>query len=173
VDLLAIGKEIHAGMFATMDGTTAGSGPGPRTVVPYDKHIILGAADQVAIDSVAARLMGFDWRKLPCIALSHEHGLGIGDPAEIEIVGDTDAANEKWNFKVGVNFATGVGRLFWHDTPLKHLQKLFFHTPLVRLFIFASELYHDTIWYNAKGKRVVKKWEQESPWGKLFASYEK
>jgi hypothetical protein len=172
VDLLAIGKEIHPGLFATMDGTTAGSGPGPRTVVPHDKHIILAAADQVAIDSVAARLMGFDWKKLPCIALSHEHGLGIGDPAEIEIIGDTDAVNENWNFKVGVNLATGVGRMLWH-TPLKHIQKFFFHTPLVNIFIFASELYHDKIWYKTKGKKIVKKWENESPWGKLFASYEK
>jgi uncharacterized protein (DUF362 family) len=172
VDLLAIGKEIHPGMFATMDGTTVGSGPGPRTVVPYDKHIILAAADQVAIDSVAARLMGFDWKKLPCIALSHEHKLGIGDPAEIEIIGDTDAVNENWNFKVGVNLATGVGCLLWH-TPLKHIQKFFFHTPVVNIFIFASELYHDKAWYKTKGKKMVKKWENESPWGKLFAAYKK
>lgn len=172
VDLLAISKEIHPGVFATMDGTTAGSGPGPRTVVPHDKHVILAAADQVAIDSVAAKLMGFDWKKLPCITLSHEHGLGIGDPTEIEIIGDTDAINENWNFKVGVNLATGVGRMLWH-TPLKYIQKLFFHTPLVNIFIFASELYHDKVWYKTKGKKIVKKWENESPWGKLFASYKK
>ncbi|MGE5340907.1 MAG: DUF362 domain-containing protein [Candidatus Omnitrophota bacterium] len=173
VDLLAIGKEIHTGMFATMDGTTAGSGPGPRTVIPHDKHIILASADQVAIDSVAAKLMGFDWRQLPCIALSHQHGLGVGDPSEIEIVGDTEAANENWNFKVGVNLATGAGRLFWHDSPLKYLQKLFFHTPLVKLFIFSSEFYHDKAWYNLKGKPIVEKWQTESPWGQLFASYPK
>ncbi len=29
VDLLAIQKEIHSGVFAVMDGTTAGNGPGP------------------------------------------------------------------------------------------------------------------------------------------------
>lgn len=168
VDLLAIGREIHSGMFATMDGTTAGSGPGPRTVIPHDKNIILASADQVAIDSVAAKLMGFDWRKLPCIALSHENKLGVGDPADIEIVGDTDAADENWKFEVGVNFATGTGRVLWHDTPLKHLQKLFFHTPLVNIFILASELYHDKIWYNVKGKKVVSKWIKESPWGELF-----
>lgn len=168
VDLLAIGREIHSGMFATMDGTTAGSGPGPRTVIPHDKNIILASADQVAIDSVAAKMMGFNWRELPCIALSHENGLGVGDPAEIEIVGDVEAANENWKFEVGVNFATGAGRILWHDTPLKHLQKLFFHTPLVNLFIFASELYHDKLWYNVKGKKVVSKWINESPWGELF-----
>ncbi len=173
VDLLAIGKEIHTGMFATMDGTTAGSGPGPRTVVPHDKNIILASADQVAIDSVAAKIMGFDWKKLPCIALSHERKLGIGDPAEIEIVGDVDAAKENWNFEVGVNLATGAGRLLWHDTPLRHLQKLFFHTPLVKIFIFASEFYHDKFWYNRNGKPIVSKWESESPWGQLFANYAK
>ncbi len=170
VDLLAIGREIHPGMFATMDGTTAGSGPGPRTVRPHDKNIILASADQVAIDTVAAKMMGFDWRDLPCIYLSHEHGLGVGDPAEIELVGDTDAANENWNFEVGVNLATGTGRLFWYDSPLKYVQKLFFHTPIVLIFIFASEYYHDKLWYPSKGVPVVKKWESESPWGRLFAT---
>ena len=171
VDLLAIGREIHTGMFATMDGTTAGSGPGPRTVVPHDKNVILASSDLVAIDSVASKLMGFNWRDLPCIALSHDHGLGIGDPSEIEIVGDIDAAKENWNFEVGVNFATGTGRLFWHDSPLKYLQKLFFHTPLVNIFIFASEYYHDKIWYRYKGIPTVKKWMTESEWGRLFTEY--
>jgi len=173
VDLLAIGREIHSGMFAIMDGTTAGAGPGPRTVIPHDKHVILASADQVAIDSVAARLMGFDWRHIPCIALAHAHGLGKGDPAEIEIVGDQAAANENWHFRVGVNLATGAGRLFWHDTPLKYLQKIFFHTPLVNIFIFASEFYHDRFWYRYKGRGVVQKWQAESPWGRLFQGYPK
>jgi uncharacterized protein (DUF362 family) len=171
VDLLAIGREIHTGMFATMDGTTAGSGPGPRTVVPHDKNIILASADQVAIDSVAAKMMGFNWRELPCIALAHERKLGVGDPGEIEIVGDVEAADENWNFEVGVNFATGTGRLLWHDTPLKHFQKLLFHTPLVNLFIFASEYYHDKYWYKKTGTPIVNKWKSESPWGQLFDSY--
>jgi uncharacterized protein (DUF362 family) len=171
VDLLAIGREIHPGMFATMDGTTAGSGPGPRTVVPHDKHVILASADQVAIDAIAATIMGLDWQQLPCIALAHERGLGVGDPRDIEVVGDVDAAQERWNFDVGVNLATGVGRLLWFDTPLKGIQNFFFHTPLVNLFIFASETYHDRVWYPMKGQRVVRRWERESPWGKLFASY--
>ncbi|MBN1273043.1 MAG: DUF362 domain-containing protein [Candidatus Aminicenantes bacterium] len=171
VDLLAIGKEIHTGLFATMDGTTSGSGPGPRTVEPHDKNVILASADQVAIDAVAAKIMGFHWKDLPCIFLSHEHGLGIGDPREIDIVGDEEAVNENWNFKAGVNFATGTGRIFWHDTPLRHIQKIFFHTPIVNIFIFASEIYHDVIWYNLNGKRIVKKWVDESLWGKLFSEY--
>jgi hypothetical protein len=173
VDLLAIGKQIHPGMFATMDGTTAGSGPGPRTVVPHDKHVILASSDQVAIDAIAATMMGMDPSQLPCIALSHERGLGVGDVRDIEVVGDTDVADERWDFRVGVNLATGVGRMLWFDTPLKKVQRLFFQTPLVNLFIFASEMYHDRVWYPVKGRRMVRRWESESPWGRLFASYPK
>ena len=52
VDLLAIQKEIHSGLFAIMDGTTAGNGPGPRTMYPVVKNVMLASADQVAIDAV-------------------------------------------------------------------------------------------------------------------------
>ncbi len=171
VDLLAIGKEIHPGMFATMDGTTAGSGPGPRTCVPQDKHLILASADQVAIDSIAATMMGMDWTHLPCIALAAERGLGVGDPRDIEVVGDADAAAERWNFPVGVNLATGVGRALWFDTPLKAVQGLFFRTPIVNAFIWGSEVYHDKVWYPLRGRPITRRWERESPWGRLFASY--
>ncbi|MDD3682129.1 MAG: DUF362 domain-containing protein, partial [Mesotoga sp.] len=54
VDLLKIQKEIHSGLFAFMDGTTAGNGPGPRTVIPVKTDYILASEDQVAIDAVAA-----------------------------------------------------------------------------------------------------------------------
>ena len=93
VDLLAIQKEIHSGIFAVMDGTTAGNGPGPRTMYPEIKNVVLASGDQVAIDAVAARLMGFDPLSIGYIRLAHEAGLGIGDPRDIELVGDTDLAS--------------------------------------------------------------------------------
>jgi uncharacterized protein (DUF362 family) len=65
VDLLAIQKEIHSGLFAVMDGTTAGNGPGPRTMYPQVKNVVLASQDQVAIDAVAAKLMGFDPLSIP------------------------------------------------------------------------------------------------------------
>ena len=79
-----------------MDGTTAGNGPGPRTMYPVVKNVMLASADQVAIDAVAAKMMGFDPMSLEYIRLAHEDGLGVGDPRDIEIVGDVDAANENW-----------------------------------------------------------------------------
>ncbi|MEM5776147.1 MAG: DUF362 domain-containing protein, partial [Anaerolineaceae bacterium] len=49
VDLLMIQQEIHPGIFAVMDGTFAGDGPGPRAMRWHEKDIILASADQVAI----------------------------------------------------------------------------------------------------------------------------
>ena len=89
VDLLMIQKKIHRGVFAVMDGTFAGDGPGPRCMMPYAKNVILASADQVAIDAVAAKLMGFDPMSIKFIRMAHELGLGCGDPRDIEIVGDT------------------------------------------------------------------------------------
>jgi uncharacterized protein (DUF362 family) len=60
VDLLRIQKEIHPGVFAVMDGTIAGDGPGPRCMRPHVKNYILASSDCVAIDAIAAKMMGFD-----------------------------------------------------------------------------------------------------------------
>ena len=98
VDLLAIQQEIHPGIFAVMDGTFAGDGPGPRAMRWHEKDILLASADQVAIDAVSAQLQGFDPLTLRFIRLAHEMGLGIGDPRQIEILG-YDIENEPpWNF---------------------------------------------------------------------------
>jgi len=170
VDLLAVQKEIHTGVFATMDGTTAGSGPGPRTLEPHRKDVILASGDQVAVDAVSAMMMGFDPMKIRYIAHATERGLGQGDPRHIEIVGMPELADENWHFPVGVNLGTGAGMLLWRS-PLRIFQKLLFRTPLVNLFIFASEFYHDRFWYPRKGRPVVDRWLSESPWGRLFVSY--
>ena len=169
VDLLAIQKEIHAGIFAVMDGTTAGNGPGPRTMFPVEKNVILAGADQVAIDAVAAKMMGFDPMSIKYMALAHQRGLGCADPREIKVVGE-DVSAENWNFSVGDNGASLVGDLLWFS-PLKRLQNLFFRTPLVNFFIFGSEAYHDYYRWPLMDKRTFHRWLRKTPWGHLFASY--
>jgi uncharacterized protein (DUF362 family) len=170
VDLLAIQKEIHAGIFALMDGTTAGNGPGPRTMFPVIKNYILASADQVAIDAVAAKMMGFDPMSIEYINISHQDRLGVGDVRDIEIVGD-DISKESWDFEVGDNGASMVGDLLWYG-PFKSLQKLFFHTPLVYLFILGSEIYHDYYRWPLRDRKVFEKWKRSTPWGELFQKYE-
>lgn len=171
VDLLAIQKEIHAGLFAVMDGTTAGDGPGPRTMRPVIKDVMLASSDQVAIDAVAAGMMGFDPMSLPYIQLADEAGLGHGRRADIEIVGDTHLADERWGFSVGDNGASMVGDVMWFG-PLKRFQKLFFHTPLLNLFVLGSEAYHDYYRWPLRDKKTFEQWRQSTSWGRLFAHYQ-
>jgi uncharacterized protein (DUF362 family) len=170
VDLLAVQKEIHPGMFAVMDGTVCGDGAGPRAMVPVVKDYMLASGDMVAIDAVAAWLMGFDpMADVDCIRIAHERGLGVGDVREIEVVGE-DVSEVNFHFRVRYHFASLVGRLLWF-TPLARIQALFFRTPLVHAFIEASSIYHDRYWWPVHGKRRMAD-IAATPWGRLFAAYE-
>ena len=171
VDLLAIQKEIHTGLFAMMDGSTAGNGPGPRIMYPTTKNVILASDDQVAIDAVATKIMGFDPMATDYIRIAHEQGLGIGDPREIEIVGDPEVADENWQFKVGGHLHSFLGWMAWFG-PTKVFQKAIMHTPLVAAPIMFSEVFHDYYHWPLKERRVFERWREESPWGHLFARYE-
>ncbi|PIU66727.1 MAG: iron-sulfur cluster-binding protein [Armatimonadetes bacterium CG07_land_8_20_14_0_80_40_9] len=168
VDLLTIQKEIHPGLFAVMDGTIAGSGPGPRVMVPEIKNFILASADQVAIDAVAAKMMGFEPLSLPFIRMAHDRGLGCGDLSKIEIKGE-DIKGVNFNFKVGDTFASRGQKAIYHGF-LKPLENSLLRSPLVPWSYLASRLYHDLYWYPFIGKGRVKK-ILKTEWGKLFESY--
>ncbi len=173
VDLLMIQKKIHPGLFAVMDGTFAGDGPGPRCMIPYAKDIILASSDQVAIDAVAARLMGIDPMSLKFIRMAHERGLGCGEIDDIEIVGDIEAANEQWGF-VGpfkkMTFASRMQHLIYWG-PLKKPMEWSLKTILAPWAYIASVLYHDTFWYPFMAKKQMAK-VLESNWGRLFRDWE-
>lgn len=172
VDLLRIQKKIHSGVFAVMDGTFAGDGPGPRCMIPYTKNVILASADQVAIDAVAAKLMGFNpLRDIKFIRLAHEQGLGCGDPRDIQIVGDTDAAGENWHF-IGpfkkMTFASRMQhKIYWG--PLKKPMEWSLKTVLAPWAYIASVLYHDFFWYPTH-QALLKK-ALQSDWGRLFHNW--
>jgi uncharacterized protein (DUF362 family) len=173
VDLLMIQKQIHRGVFAVMDGTFAGDGPGPRCMVPHVKNVLLASADQVAIDAVAAKLMGFDPMAIKYIRLAHDRGLGCGDPREIEIAGDADAAKENWRF-VGpfkeMTFASRMQhKIYWG--PLRRPMEWSLKTMLAPWAYVASVLYHDSFWYPVKARRMMDD-VLDSPWGRLFRNWE-
>ena len=169
VDLLAIQKEIHPGIFTLMDATFVGNGPGPRTMMPVEKGLLLASSDSVAIDAVAAKIMGFDPMKIDYIRLAHEDGLGMGRIEEIEVLGE-DIGEMNFHLSVGDNLASRVGDLTWFG-PLRGFQRLFFRTPLVYLFIMGSYVYHDWIWWPLVGKGRMKTITTQTEWGGFFASY--
>mgnify|MGYP000707665317 CR=1 FL=1 len=174
VDLLMIQKKIHRGVFAVMDGTFAGDGPGPRCMTPHVKNVILASSDQVAIDAVAAKLMGFDpLRDIRYIRLAHDAGLGCGDPSRIEIVGDAAAAEMNWRFDGPfrrMTFASAMQhKIYWGQ--LKRPIEWSLKTWLAPWAYMASVLYHDTYWYPRFGRRRVQE-ALRSEWGRLFHNWE-
>jgi uncharacterized protein (DUF362 family) len=173
VDLLMIQQKIHRGVFAVMDGTFAGDGPGPRCMVPYVKNVILASADQVAIDAVAAKLMGFDPLSIKYLRLAHDLGLGCADPREIEIAGDAEAAAENWRFVGPFKRMTFAARMqhqiYWG--PLKGPVEWSLKTVLAPWAYVASVVYHDSFWYPVKARRAMRA-ALESPWGRLFRNWE-
>jgi uncharacterized protein (DUF362 family) len=48
-------------------------------MTPHVKNYILASGDVVAIDAVAAKMMGFDPLSIKFIRLAHERGLGCGN----------------------------------------------------------------------------------------------
>ena len=169
VDLLAIQKEIHPGIFAVTDGTIAGDGPGPRCMVPFIKNYILASADQVAIDAIAAKVMGFDPMSLKFLRLAHEQGLGCADTKEIEVVGE-DISEVNFHFHgKQETFASRGQKLIYHG-PLKPLEPFLLRSCITPWSFYASRFYHDAYWFRCVGKKRVRE-ILKTDWGKLFESY--
>ena len=169
VDLLMIQQHIHPGIFAVMDGTFAGDGPGPRAMRWHEKDIILASSDQVAIDAVSARLQGFDPMSIRFIRKAHDMGLGVGDPRQIEIVGYDIEQEPPWRFIQEDTFASLGQKAIYHG-PLKPFEKILLQSPLVPWSYFASNFYHNVYWYPFVGRPRVEA-ALKTKWGQLFASY--
>ena len=169
VDLLTIQQDIHPGLFAMMDGTFAGDGPGPRAMRWHEKDILLASSDQVAIDAVSAKLQGFDPMSIRFIRRAHEMDLGVGEPRDIEIIGYDIEQEPPWNFSQEDTFASRGQKLIYHG-PLKPFEKLLLQSPLVPWSYFASNFYHNVYWYPFVGRPRVEA-ALNTPWGKLFQSY--
>ncbi len=168
VDLLYMQRELHPAVFTVMDGTVAGDGAGPRTMIPRVKNLLLAATDSLAIDAIAARLMGFDPMSIPFIRMAHERGLGIGDPGQIELVGD-DVSTENFGFE------TRRSLVIWGDQMLRKgflrpLERVLLHSPLMVWAPMASNIYHDFMWYPTVGQSRIRSF-MRTEWGSLFKEY--
>jgi uncharacterized protein (DUF362 family) len=168
VDLLYMQRELHPAVFTVMDGTVAGDGAGPRTMIPRVKNLVLAATDSVAIDAIAAQLMGFDPMSIPFLRMAHERGLGIADPRQIELVGD-DVSMENFGFQ------TKKSLVIWGDQMirtgfLRPLERVLLHSPLMVWAPFASNVYHDVVWYPTIGQSRIREF-MRTGWGQLFQKY--
>ena len=168
VDLLYMQRELHPAVFTVMDGTVAGDGAGPRTMIPRVKNLLLAASDSVAIDAIASRLMGFDPLSIPFLRMAEERGLGIADPRNIELVGD-DVSQENFGF------TTKRSLVIWGDQMIRRgflrpLERVLLHSPLMVWAPFASNVYHDMVWYPTIGQSRIREF-MRTEWGQLFRRY--
>lgn len=173
VDLLNIQQQIHPEILAVVDGTVAGDGAGPRCMVPKIKNTIMAGYDQVAVDAVAASIMGFKPMDLPFINLAHEDGLGCGDIDQIEVLNtegeEINIKNIDWGFKVQRSL------VIWGDQMVRK-GKLKILEPLMHTFLFQlgpvqlSAIYHDLFWINTIGRKRINEYNK-TEWGQLFKKY--
>ena len=86
---------------------------------------------------------------IPYLRMAHERGLGIADLKDVEVAGE-DIAGVNFGFK------TRKSLVIWGDQlirkgVLRPFERLLLHSPLVVWAPFASNLYHDWLWYPTIG----------------------
>lgn len=170
VDLLQVQQEISTGLFGVMDGTFAGEGPGPRTMRTYVKNTILASSDLVALDSVAARIMGIDPMRIRYIRRAHERGLGVGNPREIEILGDAQVAQENWQMEHDSDTLLSWSKKQAETGSLAALQTQVAQTPLAALPGTAAHVYNNFYWYPFVGAQRAEMM-LNTAWGQKFLQY--
>ncbi len=106
VDILSVARPA----LTVMDAVVAMEGAGPANGTPRDLGLVIVGADAVNVDAVAQLIIGLD----PFVGTTHSahvRGLGIGDPAEIEIVGEVIAAVRPEDFRLPPAVGEFMGRL--------------------------------------------------------------
>jgi len=84
IDLLTAVKPS----LAVVDAIVCQEGVGPVFGKPVEMNLVLAGKDLVAVDAVSARLIGYHPRETLLTVNAADRGLGVMDPAQIEIVGE-------------------------------------------------------------------------------------
>lgn len=82
--------------YCLIDGIVGMEGLGPMQGDPVHSNVLVGGSDPVAVDMVAARVMGFNWRKIPMIREAIKPStfpLTSIKPEEVFVVSDVS----EWN----------------------------------------------------------------------------
>ncbi len=77
--------------YCVVDGRVGMDGNGPMAGDPVESNVVIGGSDPVAVDMVAARVMGFDWRKIPIIREAFQLGalpITTVRPEDVQVVSD-------------------------------------------------------------------------------------
>lgn len=78
-----------------VDGIIGMEGQGPHAGTPVEMNLMLAGTDTVAVDSIAAYIMGFEPIEIPAIRCTANEGLGEMNLNNIEVVGESLEAVRK------------------------------------------------------------------------------
>jgi uncharacterized protein (DUF362 family) len=133
--------------FAMMDATIGLEGNSPKSGTPKVVNRMLASGDCVALDAVAAKIMGFEPARIGHLRECVAAGLGVADLDRITTVGDDDLS-------LNLHFVPAQhNAVSWFELVLRRrpaLRRLFFDTPLFRLCCNLTLLYY-AAWYYVLG----------------------
>ncbi len=83
-------------VFSIVDGIVAGEGNGPLDATAKPAGVLLAGADPIAVDLTCARLMGFDYKRIPLLARAmdtHPRPLTTHAPEQLIVASNDETLN--------------------------------------------------------------------------------
>ena len=133
--------------FGMMDASVGLEGNSPKSGKPKVVNRMLASGDCVALDAVAAKVMGFDPATIKHLAECVAAGLGTADLNRITLAGDDDLSLNL-QFTPAQHNAISWLELLLRRRPL--LRRIFFDTPVFRLCCNLTLVYY-ALWYYVLG----------------------
>jgi hypothetical protein len=152
VELYRLHRESFSGTVCLLDATVCGTDS--RRQRPIVLNLVLAGTDPIAVDTVAAVILGWQPRSVPWLARLEEEGLGVAELGQIECVGG------------GIELSSLVTQeKTWRSPRTRGLGR---PASLTRLGEVAERVYHALLWKPWVG-RPLHRLYAKSPWGRLDA----
>ncbi len=134
--------------FAVCDATVAMEGDGPKTGVPRRVDRVLASRDIVALDSVVARMMGFDPQQIDHLQALQEDGSGSME--DVQVVGESIDGVDL-GFADAHHNAVSFVEMALRHTPL---QRAVFHTRMLDVMCAGANAWYRAWYYLGPGHRL-------------------
>jgi uncharacterized protein (DUF362 family) len=150
-------------LFTVVDATIALEGSGPKNGRPKVMDLILSGHDPVAVDCVAAEIMGFDSSTIEHLHFCAHRGLGNSELSEIDIVGEKIDAHRTHFAEARHNLISRM-ELFFRQSFLK---KLLFNTFIFQFALIFGKTYY-RIWFRTRGRKIWRRFLNHPVYGKQW-----
>jgi Uncharacterized conserved protein len=124
-DMLLDLAEFVAPRLSIMDAIVAMEGDGPGLGTPRKVGLLLGSINQLALDIVAAEIMGIKREQNPVLLAAEKRGMAPTNIKDVDVVGEDLSQLRIRDFKLPSNICGGIGLgpMPWYQSVLKVLFK--------------------------------------------------